>query len=125
MNNWLVRSDRSHPNLLTKLARKWYFNIMNQELPSAPRKSLVAKRSVVIGKHKTSVSVEDGFWSALKEIALERGIGIRELIENIDQNRMHSNLSSAIRVFVLLHYQSKLEAYQSTPHTGAVSRSRG
>ena len=32
-------------------------------------KSLVVKRSVVINGHKTSVSLEDEFWSGLKEIA--------------------------------------------------------
>jgi predicted DNA-binding ribbon-helix-helix protein len=32
-------------------------------------KSTVIKRSVVINGHKTSVSVEDHFWAALKEIA--------------------------------------------------------
>jgi predicted DNA-binding ribbon-helix-helix protein len=32
-------------------------------------KSSIIKRSVVIGGHKTSVSLEDAFWSDLKKIA--------------------------------------------------------
>jgi predicted DNA-binding ribbon-helix-helix protein len=32
-------------------------------------KSPVIKRSIVIAGHKTSVSLEDAFWGALKEIA--------------------------------------------------------
>jgi hypothetical protein len=31
-------------------------------------KSPVAKRSIVAGGHKTSVSLEEGFWSSMKEI---------------------------------------------------------
>ena len=33
-------------------------------------KSLVVKRSIVIGGHKTSVSLEHAFWQAFKAIAL-------------------------------------------------------
>ena len=35
-------------------------------------KSPVIKRSIVIAGHKTSVSIEDAFWNALKEIAQAR-----------------------------------------------------
>jgi predicted DNA-binding ribbon-helix-helix protein len=69
--------------------------------------SLNAKRSVVINGHKTSVSVEKQFWDALKEIAFLNGIGLQELITKIDQDRDHSNLSSAIRLFVLGSYRAK------------------
>jgi predicted DNA-binding ribbon-helix-helix protein len=72
-------------------------------------KSPVIKRSIVIAGHKTSVSVEDAFWTALKEIAHARRQSLAELIGAIDgarQSGKHSgNLSSAIRVFVLEHYR--------------------
>ncbi|HXQ67865.1 MAG TPA: ribbon-helix-helix domain-containing protein [Alphaproteobacteria bacterium] len=58
------------------------------------------KRSVTIAGHRTSVSLEAPFWSALKEMAAERGISLNALIEEIDRGRA-GNLSSAIRVFVL------------------------
>jgi predicted DNA-binding ribbon-helix-helix protein len=61
----------------------------------------------VINGHKTSVSVEKQFWDALKEIAFLNGIGLQELITKIDQDRDHSNLSSAIRLFVLGSYRAK------------------
>jgi|SRR5262245_15204268 predicted DNA-binding ribbon-helix-helix protein len=64
-------------------------------------KSLVVKRSVVIAGHKTSVSLEDAFWSALKEIAEQRQTTLSELVGSIDAARRHGNLSSAIRLFVL------------------------
>src|SRR5262245_12528077 len=64
-------------------------------------KSLVVKRSIVIAGHKTSVSLEDAFWSALKEIAELRQTTLSELVGSIDGARKHGNLSSAIRLFVL------------------------
>jgi predicted DNA-binding ribbon-helix-helix protein len=64
-------------------------------------KSLVLKRSVVIAGHRTSVSVEDAFWKALKQIASHRNIALSDLVDSIDVERKHANLSSAIRLFVL------------------------
>jgi len=68
-------------------------------------KSLVVKRSIVIAGHKTSVSLEDAFWAALKEIAIGRDKTLSDLVAEIDTGRPHGNLSSAIRLFVLAHYQ--------------------
>lgn len=65
------------------------------------KKSPVARRSVIIGGRRTSVSVEDKFWNALREIAQERAISLAALVTEIDRQRTHKNLSSAIRVFVL------------------------
>jgi predicted DNA-binding ribbon-helix-helix protein len=69
-------------------------------------KSQVVKRSIVIAGHKTSVSLEDAFWRGLKEIARERNLTLSELVAQIDSERRHGNLSSAIRLFVLDHYRS-------------------
>lgn len=66
-------------------------------------KSSVPKRSVAVGGHKTSVSLENAFWTQLKEIADARQISLSQLIAQIDQERKSSNLSSAIRVYVLEH----------------------
>jgi len=64
-------------------------------------KSLIVKHSVVIDGHKTSVSLEDQFWSGLKEIAHAQEATLSKLVAKIDEARQHSNLSSAIRLFVL------------------------
>jgi len=68
--------------------------------------SPVVKRSVVVGGHKTSVSLEEAFWLGMKEISGERGVTLSELVGWIDGGRQHGNLSSAIRLFVLDHYKS-------------------
>ena len=65
------------------------------------RKSLVAKRSVVIGGHKTSISLEDVFWQQIKNAAAEDNMPVAGLIKQIDHGRGHRNLSSACRIFVL------------------------
>jgi predicted DNA-binding ribbon-helix-helix protein len=69
--------------------------------------SPIVKRSIVIAGHKTSVSVEDAFWTALKEIASGRNMTLAELVATIDASRQHGNLSSAIRLFVLDHFRTE------------------
>ena len=70
-------------------------------------KSSVAKRSIVIDGHKTSVSLEDAFWNDLKEIAHTQRTTLSELVAQIDGVRKQRNLSSAIRLFVLEHFRSQ------------------
>ena len=64
------------------------------------------KHSVVIAGHRTSITLESIFWRALKAIARERNQSISELVAEIDSARgAHDpppNLSSALRVFVLM-----------------------
>jgi len=72
-------------------------------------KSAVAKRSIVIAGRRTSVSLEDVFWSGLKEIANERRVTLAHLVEEIDVARWpHGNLSSALRTHVVDFYKRKL-----------------
>ena len=70
-------------------------------------KSTVVKRSIVVAGHKTSVSLEDAFWKGLKDIAKARRVTLSDLVGGIDTNREHGNLSSALRLFVLDHYQKR------------------
>lgn len=58
------------------------------------------KRSVRIAGHATSVSLEEEFWSALKEIAKSKGQSLNALITELDDSRS-GNLSSSLRVYVL------------------------
>ena len=69
-------------------------------------KSSVVKHSVVIERHKTSISLEDAFWSHLKDIAHSRNATLSKLVADIDQTREHGNLSSAIRLFVLAYFRT-------------------
>jgi predicted DNA-binding ribbon-helix-helix protein len=51
------------------------------------------------------VTLEDAFWQGLKEIAQARRMTMSDLIGEIDAQRQHSNLSSALRLFVLDFYR--------------------
>jgi predicted DNA-binding ribbon-helix-helix protein len=70
-------------------------------------KSTVVKRSIALDGHKTSVSLEDAFWEGLKDIAKGLRVGLFDLVNSIDLDREQGNLSSAIRLFVLDHYQKR------------------
>jgi len=77
-------------------------------------KSPVVKRSIVVAGHKTSVSLEEAFWSGMKEIALLRNLTLSELVGEIDGGRQQGNLSSAIRLFVLDYFRSRAPAPASS-----------
>jgi predicted DNA-binding ribbon-helix-helix protein len=72
------------------------------------------KRSVVVHGHKTSVSLEDHFWEALRKIATARGAQLCSVLAEIDRGRGPHNLSSAIRLFVLDHYRTAAMAARNT-----------
>ena len=67
------------------------------------------KRSVVINGHSTSITLEDAFWSSLREIAREKGCTVSALVTQIDSQRTSSNLSSAIRMYVFQYFKSSTE----------------
>jgi predicted DNA-binding ribbon-helix-helix protein len=69
--------------------------------------STVVKRSIVIAGHQTSISLEQAFWTCLKDIARARGVTLSALVASIDRARGKGNLSSAIRLFVLDHVRSQ------------------
>ena len=65
------------------------------------------KHSLTLKGHRTSVSLEEEFWQAFREIADELGKPINLLAAEIDAARgVERGLASAIRVYVLRHYQS-------------------
>jgi predicted DNA-binding ribbon-helix-helix protein len=69
-------------------------------------KTAVIKRSININGCKTSISLENEFWEALREMAGRENIALSTLVEQINQHRNNINLSSAIRVFVFNHFRA-------------------
>ena len=66
------------------------------------------KRSLTLRQHRTSVSLEDEFWMAFREIAEEQGRAINELAAEIDAARdVETGLATAIRLFVLAYYRDR------------------
>ena len=59
------------------------------------------KRSFSIDGHRTSISLEAAFWTALKNAAAEDRVTLAALVASIDKGRGGSGLSSAVRVWLL------------------------
>jgi len=71
-------------------------------MSAAVKGGRLAKRSVTVAGHATSVSLEEAFWRALAGIAEAEKMSVNALITRIDRGRdAGGNLSSAIRVYVL------------------------
>lgn len=65
------------------------------------------KRSLTLRGHRTSVSLEDEFWDAFRDIAAKDGRAINELAAEIDEERgLENGLASAIRLFILARLRS-------------------
>ena len=62
-----------------------------------------------IAGHRTSISLEEPFWAALREMASERLTSLAGLVAAIDAARGDANLSSAIRVEALAYYRRRSE----------------
>jgi len=82
-------------------------------------KSAVTKRSVVIGGHKTSVSLEEPFWTEVRAIANAEQMTVSSLLRRIDRERSNANLSSAIRVYVLEHVRDRANRVEPRPDMAA------
>jgi predicted DNA-binding ribbon-helix-helix protein len=71
------------------------------------------KRSISIAGHKTSFSLEEPFWVALKEIAKLHGQSVASIICYLDEMRFVKKgdigLSGAIRLFVMRHYMEIIQ----------------
>lgn len=66
-----------------------------------------AKHSLTLNGHRTSVSLEPEFWLAFRRIAAKNGNPINSLAAEIDAGRGDLGLASAIRLYVLRHYQAR------------------
>lgn len=77
-------------------------------------KSAANKRSIMLDGHKTSISLEDAFWTGLKEIARFQGVTVSSLVAAIAATRKERNVSSAIRTFVLENKNKRMRPPRST-----------
>ncbi len=65
------------------------------------------KRSFSLAGHRTSVALEDAFWSALMEIARDRGKTLSALVAGIDAERSPDRpLASALRLEALAAFRA-------------------
>ncbi len=66
------------------------------------------KRSLTLKGHRTSVSLEEPFWVAFRQVADQQDKPINQLAAEIDADRgIEMGLASAIRVYVLAWYRDR------------------
>jgi predicted DNA-binding ribbon-helix-helix protein len=78
----------------------------------------VIKRSLVIAGHATSVSLEEPFWRALRDLASRESLTVTALVARIDGLRGDANLSSAIRVHLLEEALARALSSPDAPPAG-------
>ena len=67
------------------------------------------KHSVTLRGHRTSVSLEDEFWTEFRAIAAQKDMPINVLVTEIDVARgIDIGLASAIRLYVLKTLKDRL-----------------
>lgn len=75
------------------------------------------KRSLTLRGHRTSVSLEDDFWRAFRDIAEDKNIPINALAAQIDAERdLDAGLATAIRLYVLAHFRARASAGPEATH---------
>lgn len=68
------------------------------------------KRSFSIEGHRTSLTLEAPFWSALRDIAEAEKRSLVSIVAEIDRSRAGAGLSSAVRVWLLEHFRKAVTA---------------
>jgi len=83
----------------------------DEALPDAAPHAPVVKRSIAVAGHRTSISLEQPFWDALREIAASDGQSISALLAEIDRTRApEAGLSSSVRLYVLAWFRRHAKA---------------
>jgi len=71
------------------------------------------KRSLTLRGHRTSVSLEDEFWTEFRALAAADNLSVSELAARIDEDRgLEAGLASAIRLYVLRRLKDRLDESQ-------------
>lgn len=65
------------------------------------------KRSFSIKGHRTSISLEEPFWDALRDAADEQKMTLAALVAKIDASRGDSGLSGAVRIWILDYFRGR------------------
>ena len=71
------------------------------------------RKTMRIGEVRTSIKLEQEFWSYLKDVATERGLRLSALVNEVaDAAPERTNLASTLRVFALTHARLRSQTLQ-------------
>lgn len=62
---------------------------------------MLRKKSFSLSGHRTSVALEEEFWTILGQSALSQGLSLAALVAKIDAARAARPLASALRIYAL------------------------
>jgi predicted DNA-binding ribbon-helix-helix protein len=62
---------------------------------------MLRKKSFSLSGHRTSVALEEEFWTVLGQSALSQGLSLAALVARIDSARAARPLASALRIYAL------------------------
>jgi predicted DNA-binding ribbon-helix-helix protein len=91
--------------------------------PPPPLSGRPVKRSLTLAGHRTSVSLEDAFWTAFRAIAARDGLPLNALAARIDATRQDTGLATAIRLFVLADALARAAPERHRPDNAGPVRS--
>jgi predicted DNA-binding ribbon-helix-helix protein len=67
--------------------------------------SFMTRRSLRIGEHEFTFSIEAHFWICFEDIARSQATTVEQLAQSIVATQTDDSLPSAIRTYVLQHFQ--------------------
>ena len=71
-----------------------------------------AKRNIQLANVRTSIVLETAIWDAVGEILLRENLDLNGFCQMIDKRRRGFNLTSAIRVVVVIYYRTLAQERQ-------------
>ncbi|OUS12980.1 hypothetical protein A9Q97_05450 [Rhodospirillales bacterium 47_12_T64] len=79
---------------------------LHEEMNRLAGKNGLVLKNVIISGHRTSLRLEPMMWKGLGEICEREGLVLNEVCTLIENRRVQSSLTAAIRVFTLSYFRT-------------------
>ncbi|HEV7370702.1 ribbon-helix-helix domain-containing protein [Arenibaculum sp.] len=74
-------------------------------MPRSANPQSQVTRTVVVRGHRTSIRMESVFWHLIESISTTEGLGVDDLLSEIDARRGQLTLTAAVRVFAVTYFK--------------------
>jgi len=71
-------------------------------------RSTLVNPNVIVNGRRTSMRLEPAMWEALGDICRREGKTVHEICSLVEERRAQSNLTAAMRVFILGYFRAAL-----------------
>ncbi|MFD2206915.1 ribbon-helix-helix domain-containing protein [Kiloniella antarctica] len=79
---------------------------LHREMKQLDGKNGLVLKNVIISGHRTSLRLEPMMWKGLGEICEREDLALNEVCTLIENRRVQSSLTAAIRVFTLSYFRT-------------------